>query len=145
LISENKGGYYQFDLPFPIVASYIHKPNLCKAINKIRFSLNGTHWKKITDCQNDVLNLTDLFPIGERSYPAKKYFLTLPLSLSEYQVLTQFQTAPRSIPRLKLGVNDIEIKNPLSSNIEVKFGYDSLQSSFDDQGLFQWLYPLRKQ
>ncbi len=123
LISQNKGGYYQFDLPFPILTSYIHKPNLCKAINKVRFSLDGTRWKKITDCQDDVLSLTGLFPVGEESYPANQYFLVLPLSLKNYQILTQFQTAPRSIPKPNVGVNDVEIKKSLKSDIEIEFGY----------------------
>ena len=135
LISENKGGFYQFNLPFPMVASYIYKPNLCKAMAKTRFSLDGIHWKKITDCQDDVLSLTDLFPIGEGSYPTQKYFLILPWSLTDYQILTQFQTAPRSIPRLNIGVNDVEIKKSLKSDIEIEFGYlynepGFLESSF---------------
>jgi len=134
LISGNKGGFYKFDLSFPIVASYIYKPNLCKAINKTRFSLNGIRWKKITDCQDDVLNLTDLFPIGEGSYPTRKYFLTLPWSLTDYQVLTQFQTAPRSIPKLKSGVNDVEIKKSLKSDIEIEFGYLYNEPRFLESG-----------
>ena len=123
LISDNNGGVFKFQLPFPILASYIFRPNLCRAAEPIRFSLDGWHWQKITACENDVLNLTDLFPRGEGSFPTQQYFLALPLSLTDYQILTQFQTAAKSIPVPTIGVNELELKNPLRSDIKVEFGY----------------------
>ena len=123
LISGNNGGFYQFQLPYTILASYIHKPNLCKATIKVRFSLDGKDWKRVTNCQDDVLNLADLFPIGENSFPANKYYLTLPWSLDDYQIITQFQVAPKSIPKFNLGSNQIEMKKALKTDIKVEFGY----------------------
>jgi len=80
------------------------------------------------------LSLTDLFPIGEGSYPTQKYFLLLPWSLTDYQILTQFQTAPRSIPRPNVGVNNVEIKKSLKSDIEIEFGYLYNEPRFLESG-----------
>lgn len=123
LISKNKGGYFRLELPFPILTTYIYRPNLCQAIIKTRFSLDGLRWKKLTNCRDDTINLADLFPIGEGSYPTEKYFLVLPFSITDYQILTQFQAAPKSIPHLNSGINDVELKEALDSNVKLEFGY----------------------
>ena len=123
LISKNRGGLIRTALPFPIVSAYLYKPDLCQTVIKPRFSLKGGRWQKLTGCQDDIIKITDHFPTGEGTYPTEKYFLLLPFSLTDYQLLTQFQTASKSIPHLNDGANDIELKEALNSDIKLEFGY----------------------
>lgn len=122
LISRNKGGLIRTTLPYPIVSAYLYKPGLCKPPVP-RFSLDGIHWKKLPTCQDDILNFFDLFPVGEKTYPIEKYFLLLPFSFKDYQLLTQFQIAPKSIPRFNFETNMIELKEALNSDIKLEFGW----------------------
>lgn len=123
LLSGNRGGAYKFHLPFPILAVYIYRPGLCRAIAPVRFSLNGRQWQPINDCQNDVLSLNGLFPKGESSFPTQHYWLALPISLTGYQIATQFQTAPKSLPSFIPGDNDLLLKSPLPAPVQLELGF----------------------
>lgn len=123
LISKNRGGLITISLPYPILAAYLYKPGLCRSVIQSRISLNGWRWQELLGCQDDIIKIDNLFPIGANTLPTEKYFLLLPPSFNDYQLITRFQASPKSIPRPVDGVNEIQLKQPVDSVISVNFGY----------------------
>ncbi len=113
-----------FQLPYPILGSYLYGENLCKDGVKVGLSFNNEEWKLIDGpCQDNVLNLSSVIPLGEESRPTRQYFLKIPRGVNNGLVITQFQVAPKSIPRLKPGQNDFFLKNPENGPVKIRFGF----------------------
>lgn len=114
-----------FQLPYPIVGSYVYGRGVCYDMNKIEFSLDGKTWEVISGtCRNNLLDLSEMIPIGKGTKPTHEYFLKAPKSLINRVIITQFQVAPKSIPRPHSGDNTFKLKKPLNEDIKVKFGFN---------------------
>jgi hypothetical protein len=120
-----------FQLPYPILASYVSGKGLCNRHNQLQFSLNQKDWINVKKyCQDDILRLVDVFPKGKNAKITNHYFLKLKLSpfSGKAKAYTQFQVAPKSIPRLQDGENIIELKSLLSQKASLRFAYHEKKS-----------------
>jgi len=119
----------EIKLPYPILKSFVYGRKLCEEAEKISFSLNNKDWVKTSQyCQNNIIKLKDVFPKGKAAKITHNYFLRFESSmfkrffLPEFFIYTQFQVAPKSIPKLENGENKIELKN--ENKVKVSFVFE---------------------
>jgi hypothetical protein len=118
-----KNEYINFNLPYPILGVFVSGKNICKYADRILISLNNNWYSAGNFCQNDILDLTEVIPIGVGTKPTHNYFLKTTKLNIPLHVVTQFQVSPFSIPQLLVGNNFLRLKQPLGEDIKIKFGF----------------------
>lgn len=120
-----------FQLPYPILDSYIYKKDLCKKSIKIFFSLDQKEWINIKDyCLNNSISLTDAFQREENATIINSYFLKIKSEkpTSDLYIYSQFQVAAKSIPKLRYGDNIIKFNNLKGEEIETSFVFKQVKN-----------------
>lgn len=116
----------ELSLPYPMLSAYIYGRNICNenTTNNILLSYDGINWlsKISNDCNNDLIGLSNLFPVGSDATIINKYYLKLP-STNEFTVFTQFQFSPKLIQHLMGPEKFTPYNHPNEKSLSVRLAY----------------------
>lgn len=114
-------------LPYVITKIYLRGLSLCQKANQIYISTEGLEsWNSLTKyCRQDVIDASSLFPTGEESSPTFSYLLKFENLnwIFPVYVYTQFQVAPKSIPKLDFGENIIKVGDMNEGSLRLNFTF----------------------
>jgi hypothetical protein len=120
-------GIIMINLPYPILGAHIEGLELCRWANDIAISVAKLDdWFNASEyCKNNIIDFSNLFPVGDNANIIDKYFIKLPQNLLDKKmvIFTQFQIAPNAIPKLISGKNTLQLKNTDKEKLEVKFTF----------------------